>query len=93
MEDCLFLLNKKPDKNDKTYNEKLELYNKLNIENVEIKIRIYFLKIFFDIYNGVFEGKINEIKMADLTEDNKNNLKEIIISNLNKLINQDNNDK
>ena len=60
---------------------------------MEIKIRIYFLKIFFDIYNGVFEGKINEIKMEDLTEDNKNNLKEIIISNLNKLINQDNNDK
>ena len=90
MEDCLFLINKKPDEKDKTYNEKLELYNKLDIESLEIKIRIYFLKIFFDIYNGVFEGKINEIKMEELTEDNKNNLKEIIINNLNKLINDDN---
>ena len=34
--------------------------------------------------------KINEIKMEELTEDNKNNLKEIIINNLNKLINDDN---
>ena len=90
MEDCLFLMNKKHDEKDKTYNEKLGLYNKLNIENLELKIRIYFLKLFFDIYNGLFEGKIDEIKMEELTEDNKSNLKEIIVNNFNKLINKDN---
>jgi hypothetical protein len=89
MEDCLFLMNKKGENKEKIYNEKLETLNKLDIKNLEIKIRLYFLKLFFDVYDGVFDGKIREIKSEDLTEENKNNLKEIIINNFNKLINKE----
>ena len=89
MEDCLFLMNKKEENKEKIYNEKLETLNKLNIKNLEIKIRLYFLKLFFDVYDGVFEGKISEIKIEELTEENKNNLKEIIVNNFNKLINKE----
>lgn len=89
MEDCLFLLNKKAEDKNKTYSDKLILYNSLDIKDLETKIRTYFIKLIFDLYDGIYEGKIKEIQVEeikDLTEENKTKIKEIIVNNFNKLI-------
>jgi hypothetical protein len=86
MEDCLFLLNNKVEDKNNTYSDKLELYNSLNIANLELKIRCYFIKLFLDLYDGVYNGKIKEIKLEDLNEENKSKIKEIIVNNFYKLI-------
>ena len=86
MEDCLFLLNNKVEDKNNTYSDKLELYNSLNIANLELKIRCYLIKLFLDLYDGVYNGKIKEIKLEDLNEENKSKIKEIIVNNFNKLI-------
>ena len=89
MEDCLFLLNKKAEDKNKTYSDKLILYNSLDIKDLETKIRTYFIKLIFDLYDGIYEGKIKEIQVEeikDLTEENKAKIKEIIVNNFNKLI-------
>ena len=42
MENCLFLMNKKKEEKDKNivFSDKLELYNSLDIKNLEMKIRV-----------------------------------------------------
>ena len=90
MEDCLFLLSKKIEDKNKSYIHKLKLYNSLLISNIELKIRIYLIKLFFDIYDGVCEGKIKEIKIDEINDDNKNKWKEIIVNNFSKLIFKEN---
>ena len=96
MEDCLFLLNKKAEDKSKSYSDKLSLFNSLDISKLEIKIRLYFIKLFFDIYDGVYNGKIKAIKIDEINDENKSNLKDIIINNFNKLLmkeeNKDNKD-
>jgi len=91
MEDCLFLLNKKAEDKSKSYSDKLNLFNSLDISNMEIKIRLYFIKLFFDIYDGVYNGKIKEIKIDELNEENKSNIKNIILNNFNKLLMKEDN--
>ena len=92
MEDCLFLLNKKTDEKNKAYGEKLQLYNSIDIKSLELKIRIYFIKLFFDIYDGVCEGKYKSVQIEDikdikndLNEENRNKIKERIMNNFYKL--------
>ena len=89
MEDCLFLLNKKVEEKNKTYSDKLELYNSLDIKDLETKIRTYFIKLIFDLYDGIYDGKIKEIQIEeikDLSEENKGKIKEIVVNNFYKLI-------
>jgi len=96
MEDCLFLLNKKVEEKNKTYSDKLELYNSLDIKDLETKIRTYFIKLIFDLYDGIYEGKIKAIQIEeikDLSEENKGKIKEIIVNNLNKLIIKETNEE
>ena len=95
MENCLFLMNKKKEEKDKNivFSDKLELYNSLDIKNLEMKIRVYFIVLIYDIYDGVYEGKIKEIEIEEIKDTNgeyKNNIKEIILNNLYKIIFKEN---
>ena len=89
MEDCLFLLNKKVEDKNKTYSDKLKLYNSLDVKDLEIKIRTYFIKLIFDLYDGIYEGKIKEIQIEDtedLNAENKSKLFEKVVNYFNRLI-------
>ena len=95
MEDCLFLLNKKAEDKDKAYSDKLELYNSLDINSLEMKIRIYFVKLMFDLYDGVCEGNIKDIEIEEIkdikniNEEDKGKIRKIIANNFRKLIKEE----
>ena len=85
--DCLFLI-QKDDNNEKNnnLNSGIDIYNNLAISDIDLKTRIYFLKIIFIVYNGLYERKESDIQITVLNGENKENAKNILLDNLNKLI-------
>ena len=90
MKDCLFLSSKN-DNNDGNIIPGIELYNNLIIENKDLKTRIYFLKGILYIYYLINEIKENDIQMIELNDSNIDNVKNVIVENLNKLIEKEKN--
>jgi hypothetical protein len=90
--ECLFLLKKEDNEgnNSKLING-IAVFKNLEISDCDLKIRAYFLKLFLIIYNLLFERKESEIQMTELNEENKDNAKNVVIDNLNKLIVLENN--
>jgi hypothetical protein len=87
MKGCLFLI-KKEENSEKRGNllNGMDIYNNLLISDSRLKTRVYLLKLFSIIYNTLFD--IKEIKITELKEDKK--AKDVIISNINKLLTNDN---
>ena len=87
MKDCMFLKKKEDnEENNDNFIKGIEMFNNFEISDSDLKIRVYFLKLFLIIYNALYERNESEIKLTELNEENKNNAKNIIIDNLNKLI-------
>ena len=92
MKDCLFLLsNEDKEENDDLLISGLDIFKNLIISDLELKIRIYYLKGFLPFYNKMNERKENDTEIKDINNANKDNLKNIIIEDLDKLIIPDNN--
>lgn len=85
--DSLFLIQKDDnDEKNNNLNNGIDIYNNLIISDIDLKTRIYFLKIILIVYNGLYKRKESDIQITVLNEENKENAKNIILDNLNKLI-------
>ena len=95
MKDCSILLPKEDDEeedddNNGTLIAGFDIFNSLLINDLDLRIRIYFLKCMLKIYNGIYERKEIDIKIKELNEENKDNIKNIMNKNFDKLIFKEN---
>ena len=86
LKDCLFFISKEnEEKKDTNFTSGIDVFSSLLINNVDLKIRTYFVKGITQIYFGLFEIEENNIKYTELNEGNIGDVKNIVIENFTKL--------